>query len=578
VNLPAPLSAFAGSFPAGTGRPSIKERAAMETGRVPWRRSSTLLLLVTVFLVALADRFFYGHPVGWTVGCYWLALLAAIFLRGGRSLRTLPARLLTVAILGLVAAMIEEPGWLPIILGTLGIFSLALIDRGGWTNDAKVWLRRWSGILRRGWWQLFRDARLARRWRRSRRRDGPAPAGLWRRWSVPVVLSLVFISLFAAANPVISGWLEKIWGDLERMLQEIEVRRLLVWLLVGIWVWALLRLRPGRRRRGKGARGFLFASGRLMLQISRELLGLIPSRRETAPDAAAAAAGRGRFDPAALIVRCLLLFNFVFAVQSLLDIYYLWGGAELPAGMTCAEYAHRGAYPLVATALLAALFVLVTFRAGSGATEMLWARRLVYLWLAQNVFLTVSAVWRLRLYVEIYSLTRWRIAAAIWMLLVLAGLVWICLRILRRRSNEWLINVNLLTLIVVLYCCSFVNFDGFIADYNVRRCREVRGADTVEAPVDLKYLRELGPEALPALEWLAKRLGDSPAGLAAKRDSAKIKIALREDLADWRGWTYRRHRLAARHLWSRSARSSTDADGRSRKRDPRNSTVQPVGH
>jgi hypothetical protein len=33
--------------------------------------------------------------------------------------------------------------------------------------------------------------------------------------------------------------------------------------------------------------------------------------------------------------------------------------------MTLAEYAHRGAYPLIVTALLAALFVLIAFRQGS---------------------------------------------------------------------------------------------------------------------------------------------------------------------------------------------------------------------
>ncbi len=51
--------------------------------------------------------------------------------------------------------------------------------------------------------------------------------------------------------------------------------------------------------------------------------------------------------------------------------------------MSYAEYAHRGAYPLVFTALLAGVFVLVSFRPGGAAQRSRWARGLVQLWIAQ---------------------------------------------------------------------------------------------------------------------------------------------------------------------------------------------------
>jgi len=38
----------------------------------------------------------------------------------------------------------------------------------------------------------------------------------------------------------------------------------------------------------------------------------------------------------------------LFAIQTVLDIQYLWRGAALPDGMSYATYAHRGAYPLIA--------------------------------------------------------------------------------------------------------------------------------------------------------------------------------------------------------------------------------------
>ena len=66
----------------------------------------------------------------------------------------------------------------------------------------------------------------------------------------------------------------------------------------------------------------------------------------------------------AAILRSLIVFNLMFAVQTVLDAAYLWGGVALPDGMSYASYAHRGAYPLIVTALIAAGFVLAALQAG----------------------------------------------------------------------------------------------------------------------------------------------------------------------------------------------------------------------
>ena len=69
------------------------------------------------------------------------------------------------------------------------------------------------------------------------------------------------------------------------------------------------------------------------------------------------------------ILRSLILFNLLFAVQTALDVIYLWGNAKLPDDITYASYAHRGAYPLILTALLAAGFVLAAMRPGGPAEK-----------------------------------------------------------------------------------------------------------------------------------------------------------------------------------------------------------------
>jgi hypothetical protein len=341
-------------------------------------------------------------------------------------------------------------------------------------------------------------------------------------WAVPVLLSLLFISLFALANPIISKWLG-LFGDSIKSLftdfsEYVSVGRVGLWLSVGFVSWALLR------GRGRG------------LVTAHRAEALIFAPRRYSHDAS----------HAPLIVRCLLLFNVVFAVQMALDLTtVLSHGATLPTGMTYSHYAHRGAYPLVVTALLAAAFVLAAFPTGLDATarsRMHWARRLVYVWIAQNILLVCSAAWRLGMYIEAFGLTRLRIAAGIWMLLVAIGLAWIIWRIVQHRTNSWLLRVNTLTTIAVLYASCLANFDSMIAWYNVRHCEEIGG----NGPrLDVSYLRSLGPECMPALVWLN---GQSPRGTIGREalDTARtLRDGLENDLETWQGWTWRRSRLAA---------------------------------
>ncbi|TIM61793.1 MAG: DUF4173 domain-containing protein, partial [Mesorhizobium sp.] len=233
-------------------------------------------------------------------------------------------------------------------------------------------------------------------------------------------LGAVFLALFGAANPVIEYWLSLI--DLHALLDLIQLPRLAFWLVVLAGVWAFLRPRLPR------------------------FLRRIAHRVTPVPVFGKAA-----------ILRALVVFNILFAMQTALDATYLWGGIALPDGLTYAAYAHRGAYPLIVTALLAAGFVLAALRPGSATSSDPFIRRLVYVWVAQNIVLVISSILRLELYVGIYALTYWRVAAFVWMGLVAAGLALIIARIALGKSNEWLLSANLLTLSATLYACSFIN-------------------------------------------------------------------------------------------------------------------------
>jgi len=479
--------------------PVVRAKSFISIRRIP------SLFPVWLVLLGLSDFLFFGVSPGWTAGLFLLALVLATSIVNFRLFRSASKVVFLVAVCGLSVALIAQPGPLVMIMAVLGVISVAIVGRRGFTESASFWFRSWSRFVVVSWYQWMRDLSFYRRWKRSGHHSalrGGLKSGIGR-WFLPLAFSSVFLMLFAIANPVIASWLNVIQQESFRVLAglQVSVARIWFWFFAGSILWALLRFRGSKRTQ------------------------------------AVAVANHGVDTSPQLITRCLALFNALFALQTVLDVRYLWAGSALPAGMSYAYYAHRGAYPLIVTALLAGIFVLATFRPETQTREMRYPRRLVYLWLAQNVFLVFSALWRLNIYVQTYSLSRWRIAAAIWMVLVAAGLCWIGMRIVLGRSNRWLVDANFATTVLVIYLCCFVNFDGMIAWYNVRHCREVTGQGVA---LDVDYLKEIGPEAIPPLQWLMLRTGNPN----LNHPVTELKNSLRSDLTEWRHWTWRKQVLA----------------------------------
>jgi hypothetical protein len=210
--------------------------------------------------------------------------------------------------------------------------------------------------------------------------------------------------------------------------------------------------------------------------------------------------------------------------------------------MTLAEYAHRGAYPLIATALLAGLFVLVALAPGSASSRNRAIRGLVVLWIAQNLFLVASTALRTVDYIEVYSLTRLRIAALLWMALVAVGLVLIGWRMLRAKSASWLINANVLAAGAVLTFATVVDLGEVAAAWNVRHAAEAGGRGT---PLDLCYLNQLGESALVPVARLEQGPLDPEFQDRITWLRARLTAETEARQANWRAWTWRGARRLA---------------------------------
>jgi hypothetical protein len=472
-------------------------------GSVPLPRLVQIACLAG--LVVLADGLLFDAGPGIGLPLFLAALFAAALL--ANPLAAAPHdRAFAIAVLALcLAPLVMDPTPLALAIGFGGTAAALLLAAYAPARTLPALLGDAAVLIARAAFQPFADGFRVLEWF-----AGPGHRRLRADllgWIVPAVLGLLFLALFASANPLIDRWVGYL--DPEAWLAWVTPERFGLWLVTALVAWP-----------------FVLLAGRPAFRLAT---GPLPH-----------VAGVDQLLGAPAILRSLVLFNGLFALETALDIAYLWGGLDLPEGMTFAGYAHRGAYPLVVTALLAAAFVLAALRRGSEAARSRVVRALLLLFVAQNILLVFSAMLRLDLYVDAYSLTYWRVAAFVWMALVAIGLGLILVRILRDLGNGWLVGANLKALVAVLWTVALLNWPHLIARFNVEHA--LARQDTA-APLDLGYLVGLGPQAIPAIDryQAARRAGPSSA-LAASR--ARLASEHRLAARDWRSWSLAGARLS----------------------------------
>ena len=465
----------------------------------PSRFSFLFKVATALLLIAFAECLFPFEVVpGATIGLFaagWTIAVAATRRSGWRSIGALAALAMALVY---AFALFDDPSLLAFALLWTAVTLAALLPRRRFGN-ALGWVLPLIVHACIGPFRPLMDAwHLSRVKRRPGRLHlGNAAATL----ALPVIGGQLFVGLFAFANPVISQAFER--ASLPGPL------RFIFWGLVLLAVWPALRPWAGTSR--------------------------------TLPGGSTAAAPLPTV-PLASVLIALATFNAIFAVQNGLDIAFLWSAAPLPAGVTLAEYAHRGAYALIATALIAGALALWMLRPGSATAAHPWARTLLVLWVAQNLLLVASSMLRTIDYVEVYSLTELRIAALAWMVLVGIGLALICWRILAGKSGAWLVNFNMAAATALLTAACFVDLGAVAAQWNIRHAREVGGAG---AEIDLCYLDRLGASALLPLIELEPRIenADMRDRVTALRHESMKDLTERQ--RDWHSWTWRGARRLA---------------------------------
>jgi hypothetical protein len=466
----------------------LSDDAGRKQNRTSTRDCKWLRVLVLVLLIALADALMWQVAAGASIAVFGIALVSAAVLLIDRQLCRRRLAICSMMALLSVLPIVELVQPLSIALLSVGL-ALTLSAIAGLRLDQLA-----LGALRLFWvgpYQTVADGFhcISNGSKLSVQKGQIQNAVLG--WGLPVVLTAVFTLLFAEANPILDRWL----GDLfPTSLPAFNPARWVFWTLIGVLSWPCLILWRLQER----------------LRATREAQGTPRSIAVINPHS---------------ILRSLVMFNLLFAVQTGMDVFVLYGVGDLPEGISYAKYAHRGAYPLVVTALLAGVFALVSNPYVKDAPIL---RILLLIWVVQNVALVCGSLVRLELYVGVYGLTHWRISAFIWMGLVAVGMCVFWLQIWKGLGNDWMMLRMGVLSAVVLYACAFVSFDHMIAHHNLSN--DVR--------LDKRYLCNLGEAALPEIQQLT---GQDPIDYCSVfYDPSLTEVSYPQD---WREWGFRNWRV-----------------------------------
>ena len=221
---------------------------------MPWRnmlRGFRAKMAAGVLLAVLAERLVMGPWVVPVTGSFAMALLAAMLILRFDWLARLP----TIAAVGFALLLIDDPSLLTWTLFLAMLALAVMLPRMRRFDDALAW---WGRLTLLGVVSLVRPLTdMARLWRVQRRRAGVEWGQLAQRLAVPLGGGLLFLGLFAVANPLVEalfthwrlGWM---WEAIPHLIVA-AFAFLLAW---GFLRPAPIRLRPGRapmRKRSRAA-------------------------------------------------------------------------------------------------------------------------------------------------------------------------------------------------------------------------------------------------------------------------------------------------------------------------------------
>ena len=436
-----------------------------ESGNEPLVSHPWVLLVVAAVAGVTVDVLILRHPVGFGVSTVGMLVASAVLLgRTFLGLKTTRESFVLAAALGFWSVLLSlrsapSLAFLNTVTALLLLgLTFRLLKSGGllrWTIAGYIW----SGFATLGGWLLqpfeFFSIDFTGRWLKQTQlgRAGRVLIGA----VLAVPLLGLFAALFASADPVFEEYVNSALSidvDLASIAGHVVAVLAVAWSAIGAARYAMVSHPESPR-----------------LAVKR-ILGSVEA------------------------ATVLVLLNGLFLVFVVVQSAYLFGGRETlgRVGLSYSEYARRGFLELVVVgSLVVGLVLVIDWMVQRGPVRARAVDLLHGGLIALTLVILVSALLRMRLYTEVFGLTELRLYTTVFMGWVFVMLGWLLATVLRGRRATFALGA-FVSALVVLAGLTIANPAGIIVRTNVARAAAATVPD-----LDVSYLVDLGPDAVPAL-------------------------------------------------------------------------------
>jgi hypothetical protein len=304
-------------------------------------------------------------------------------------------------------------------------------------------------------------------------------ATLWktRIFTIPLIIILIFLVIYANANPVFMEIIGDISTSVETFFDSLFKNfdpKVILTFILGLWICNLIIFRVPVPS---------------IIQLDKNSTDLL-TRHRRKPTWNFKFTGLKNEYKAGIFL--LATLNLILLVVNAIDIHWVWFNFEWQ-GQYLKQFVHEGTYLLILSILISVALVLYFFRGNLNFyTRNRLLKYLGYIWMAQNIILAISVAIRNFYYIHHFAFAYKRIGVIIFLFLTIHGLLTVLIKIHRRKHTFYLLRTNALAIYITLVAASLVNWDSIIARYNFEH------AGT--AFLHLDFMATLSDKTLPHLD------------------------------------------------------------------------------
>ncbi len=230
------------------------------------------------------------------------------------------------------------------------------------------------------------------------------------------------------------------------------------------------------------------------------------------------------------------LLNLLILVLNVGDILFMSGGSVLPEGVSLSDSVHQGVGALIVSIVFAVLIILFYFRGrlnffqGNNAIK-----GLAILWIGQNLLMVASTAYRNFDYIDAHGLTLKRIGVYVYLLLTIIGLVFTAVKLLKIRTNWYLVKAVSWSFYIILAISPLVNWDRLVLESQVKVAQQDNKA------LDVHYLIDVSSYCYPTVYEYLQNHDDENLRWDLERKIGRFLTKSEND--DWRSYNQRNREL-----------------------------------